>query len=1385
MKSTIKNLLRFSLIATILFCQFGWQDICAQTDRLDIKLFLDADTTPLDSNIEMIRVHNGLAYFYAEHPEYGRELWVSDGTEAGTILLKDIAKDQIDSHVAFHRLHNVIYKDELYFIAKTSFDGTQWSLREALWKTDGTPEGTVMIHAQEGNGWFSSIKANSDYIFFYADNQYGKSVWVSQGTSESTKLLFGEDDNRKYNSGSSIEIIDDRALIALEDGNDKSLFISDGTVGGSYPIYQYTATHSSQHITYTFHDSKLYLMLVSGEVGPELWVSDLTENSMKLVKDIFPGREGSAPSNFVVFDNSLFFIAKDGFTFPTLWTTDGTEEGTIQVLDNDGNEFTNITNLFVYNDSLYYNLNSGLHKSGSSMKKEFISSTRATEYIVLNEFLYLGQSSRNIYLYHNGVVEPVAIDIADYTVQNGIIYYLTRERTQYSMWTITPGDREGHFLMEMRDPNITTTNTTGDYLNNMLSFEDGVLFKAFLEGSHEELWFTDGSTSGSRFIKDINTGTESSEITTLASVGDNLFFTTNQFFNSQPVGRRLWVKNDFQDTIRPVYDDHDLIMLSLDDKLIFKASFWATDIDSIFVASGNPTQTQAILGVNRFRKFYSGSDKIFVQSSDGLWVTDGTADGSLLLGDKLNIMDNGPSSTIHHNGLFYFYGFIQDEDVFTENEIDLWVSDGTAEGTKILKKMEGRSSGNSYLDNFHAYEDRLFFTFNRPSDIWSTNGTEEGTVMIYSSDKRMDNILPIFDKVYFTASRNIYTYDLRSSEEKLIYQDVGNDLPRFINNKIILLDELSASGLWASDGDSSSTKLITPPSLSSQNIKFLDIDNQLFFNGRNSLNGDELWYTDGTIENTYMIDDLNIGIDPSTPNNLIEHNDKIVFIAENSRYGQEIFYINHYYAPNVSGVIFNDKNQNGIQDEGELGLANIPILIEPEGKTIFTDANGNFALEVEDNNIELIPQFSSCWSIGTSANPSLRTNFEKGKRSAAKFAIPAIRNGDDVNVLISLESSIQRCNSPGVLWALVANRSCGPISGRLELTLPDSVDLRLSPREAIVDGDKITWHFSEIEPYTNFEPGLQIDLPNEFFVGNSLRYTLDVFIYDEMDNETYTDSTELSNILRCAFDPNDKLVVPARVEESNSNYTQFDETLKYTIRFQNTGNDTAFNITLVDQLSSNLDLETFAPLSASHKYDVALEYSGLLTVYFPNIYLPDSIINEPLSHGFFSYTIEAKNNLSDFDEVSNTAEIYFDANKPIITNTVTNTMVENLDADSDGFMFFEECDDNNENINPDAEEILNNGIDENCDGLDATTAVHGLVDATILIYPNPVKDRIFIEVDSHLRYKTTLYDLSGKFIHSSKNTEVIDVKTLVDGIYLLEIQELSTGERIIEKIFKN
>ena len=143
-----------------------------------------------------------------------------------------------------------------------------------------------------------------------------------------------------------------------------------------------------------------------------------------------------------------------------------------------------------------------------------------------------------------------------------------------------------------------------------------------------------------------------------------------------------------------------------------------------------------------------------------------------------------------------------------------------------------------------------------------------------------------------------------------------------------------------------------------------------------------------------------------------------------------------------------------------------------------------------------------------------------------------------------------------------------------------------------------------------------------------------------------------------AYDPNDKTGKPLGFGVDHKIFPGTE--IHYTIRFQNTGTDTAFLVVIRDQLAEELDLASFRAGQSSHDYELSLREDRELIFTFPDIQLPDSTTNLAGSQGFVDFYIRPEADLALGTPVYNEAAIYFDFNEPIITNTTLHTVDEDF-----------------------------------------------------------------------------------------------------------------------------
>jgi ELWxxDGT repeat protein len=282
------------------------------------------------------------------------KLWISDGTDHGTIALTEAANPNVKS----------IFKDRLYFIAADKDHGLE------MWSTDGTPSGTMMLKdinpGQDGSGPIEHSFVIGDQLFFTAnDGSHGEEWWVTNGSESGTHLVRdnfqGKDQNVVLNDTRRTVLNYNDKMVYFASGgtfDTLQLWITDGTEGGTQMLTSGSRMRPLDAITmcdYIIFKDKIYFTY-KGAKSTELWVSDGTPAGTGIFKDIVPEKSGynasASPDRFSIYNNELYFMAFDENNKRSLWKTDGTAEGTekIIVLQDiaSANSFT------VFNNKLYF-----------------------------------------------------------------------------------------------------------------------------------------------------------------------------------------------------------------------------------------------------------------------------------------------------------------------------------------------------------------------------------------------------------------------------------------------------------------------------------------------------------------------------------------------------------------------------------------------------------------------------------------------------------------------------------------------------------------------------------------------------------------------------------------------------------------------------------------------------------------------------------------------------------------------------------------------------------------------------------------------------------------------------------------------------------------------
>jgi len=464
---------------------------------------------------------------------------------------------------------------------------------------------------------------------------------------------------------------------------------------------------------------------------------------------------------------------------------------------------------------------------------------------------------------------------------------------------------------------------------------------------------------------------------------------------------------------------------------------------------------------------------------------------------------------------------------------------------------------------------------------------------------------------------------------------------------------------------------------------------------------------------------------------------------------------------------FLDVNDNKEMDMGEPALSNIVYDYLPFDTKLYSSLTNPTSVLTGDGSYQF--RFSNeneLWELSTDSM-SYSVDVQNGVPSKDVFfgLNPAV-NLSEVETIVNCNNT--RCNTLINFEIHALNTGSTFTNGTLWFEFDNAIsDYEFVDAPDIMDEpNRVGWTFSNLPPTGSITKEIKLFIPGPDDVAPGSYLSHKAYAEFEFNNDSFTsEDFNYETLVLCSYDPNDKMVYPLR--EGNFNFP--DEQLVYTIRFQNTGNAEAINVVIVDTLSSNLDLSTFEVLSTSHEDVLTTDLRGDIVHFnFNNIFLIDSIANEEESHGYVSFSISPINGLSESEEILNDAAIYFDFNPPIITNETTNVIA--FDDDGDGFFSVVDCDDNDELINPDAIEIPNNGIDEDCDGEDLIVNSTTESDKSrIKIYPNPAESYIDIVPISISEGEVQIYNGLGNSVYRQTNLSRIDVRSLLNGVYVIKV----------------
>lgn len=429
----------------------------------------------------------------------------------------------------------------------------------------------------------------------------------------------------------------------------------------------------------------------------------------------------------------------------------------------------------------------------------------------------------------------------------------------------------------------------------------------------------------------------------------------------------------------------------------------------------------------------------------------------------------------------------------------------------------------------------------------------------------------------------------------------------------------------------------------------------------------------------------------------------------------------------VSGRLHLDEDADCLQDVDEVGMANQVMRFVPGPYYAITNANGDY---------------SAYLPYGSYTMEQLNPDAVQRCPVAAPIPFdvvnglpdPVIDIADSLSTVFDLEAhTANTIARPGFtfnynLWARNGSGYPGdPVT--LDFTWdPVFTFVSSSVAPTTQGANSAQWQLPAVQPFGSV--GVTVSLavpPDPLLIGTYHSSTLVATSTMPEGNTANNTNTEDLTVMG-SYDPNDKQAfTSSRIAESVY-FLDLDEHIDYTIRFQNTGNDTAFTVVVTDTISELHDMATLEVLGASHAYVPSIVGGNVLKFTFNNILLVDSTTNEPLSHGFVRFRLKptATTQSTALLTIANNADIFFDFNPPVRTNTtelLTDFSVGLAEADA----------------------------------------------STLLVYPVPVRDALNVRLANTTVQRVQVLGTDGRVLQQHSGTSTLDVSQLKAGTYVLRV----------------
>lgn len=440
----------------------------------------------------------------------------------------------------------------------------------------------------------------------------------------------------------------------------------------------------------------------------------------------------------------------------------------------------------------------------------------------------------------------------------------------------------------------------------------------------------------------------------------------------------------------------------------------------------------------------------------------------------------------------------------------------------------------------------------------------------------------------------------------------------------------------------------------------------------------------------------------------------------------------------VNGITRYDSDMNGCDvNDSKKPLQKFNISGSNGTGSLIGNITGSYSLSVQSGSHTITPVLENPTYFNISPT-SFTANFPAQTSPLTQnFCLTANGNHNDLEVvIIPITAAAPGFNAKYKI--IYKNKGTTAQSGTLVYNFDDNLMNFLSSTLTANSQSTgvLNWDFANLLPFETREITVTFTLNTPTQTpplngGHILNYVAQI---NGLADETSSDNTfTLRQTVVNSFDPNDKTCL----EGATITQAKVGDYVHYLIRFENTGTANAQNIVVKDMIdTTKFDINTLQTLYGSHSFVTRITNSNTVEFIFENIQLPFA---NATNDGYVAFKIKTKSTLTLGQSFNNTANIYFDYNAPIVTNTYT-TIVQNVLGTS---------------------EITKDRVE-------------------ISIYPNPVKDILYFKSKEKI-VKAEIYDSAGRILSSvSVNDDSINVSELPKGNYIIKF---STKNQFLSQKF--